>query len=133
MDKPKETKVYSTGRRKSAVARVWLSPGTGNITVNNVSLVEFFGREILKMVIEQPLEVTNMIGKVDVVATVNGGGKSGQAGAMRLGISRALVETDATLKAALRSAGLITRDPREKERKKYGLAGARKRFQYSKR
>jgi len=133
MDKPKETKTYATGRRKGAVARVWLSSGTGNITVNKVSLVEYFGREILKMVIEQPLEVTNMIGKVDVMATVSGGGKSGQAGAMRLGISRALVETDATLKTTLRSAGLITRDPREKERKKYGLAGARKRYQYSKR
>jgi len=133
MDKPKETKVYATGRRKGAVARVWLSSGTGNITVNQVSLVEYFGREILKMVIEQPLEVTNMLGKVDVMATVSGGGKSGQAGAMRLGISRALVENDATLKTTLRSAGLITRDPREKERKKYGLAGARKRYQYSKR
>ena len=133
MEKAKETKHYATGRRKGAVARVWLSTGTGTVTVNNVSLLEYFGREILKMVIEQPLEVTDMLGKVDITATVNGGGKSGQAGAMRLGISRALVLSDESLKPTLRAAGLITRDPREKERKKYGLAGARKRYQYSKR
>jgi small subunit ribosomal protein S9 len=133
MDKLKETKVYATGRRKGAIARVWLSSGTGKITVNNMSLLDYFGREILKMVIEQPLEITEMLGKVDVMATVSGGGKSGQAGAMRLGISRALVGSDSTLKTSLRQAGLITRDPREKERKKYGLAGARKRYQYSKR
>ena len=133
MDKLKETKVYATGRRKGAIARVWLSPGSGNITVNKVSLLDYFGREILRMVIEQPLEVTNTLGKVDVIATVKGGGKSGQAGAMRLGISRALVQSDESLKSALREAGLMTRDPREKERKKYGLAGARKRYQYSKR
>jgi len=133
MEKAKETKHYATGRRKGAVARVWLSTGTGNVTVNNVSLLEYFGREILKMVIEQPLDVTELLGKVDITATVNGGGKSGQAGAMRLGISRALVLSDESLKPALRAAGLITRDPREKERKKYGLAGARKRYQYSKR
>jgi small subunit ribosomal protein S9 len=133
MDKLKETKVYATGRRKGAIARVWLSEGTGKITVNDVSLLEYFGREILKMVIEHPLEVTEMLGKVDIMATVSGGGKSGQAGAMRLGISRALVENDSALKSPLRKAGLITRDPREKERKKYGLAGARKRYQYSKR
>jgi small subunit ribosomal protein S9 len=133
MDKVKETKIYATGRRKGAIARVWLWSGSGKITVNKASLVDYFGREILKMVIEQPLEVTNMLGKVDISATVCGGGKSGQAGAMRLGISKALVLSDAALKSALRDAGLFTRDPREKERKKYGLAGARKRFQYSKR
>jgi small subunit ribosomal protein S9 len=133
MDKAKEVKVYATGRRKGAVARVWLSSGSGDVTVNKMSLLDYFGREILKMVIEQPLEVTDMLGKVDITATVKGGGKSGQAGAMRLGISRALVLNDESTKTALRAAGLLTRDPREKERKKYGLAGARKRYQYSKR
>jgi len=133
MDKPREIKIYATGRRKGATARVWLSTGTGNISVNQSSMLEYFGREILKMVIEQPLVVTDMLGKVDIKATVVGGGKSGQAGAMRLGISRALVLNDNAMKPALRAAGLLTRDPREKERKKYGLAGARKRFQYSKR
>jgi small subunit ribosomal protein S9 len=133
MDKPRETNIYATGRRKGAVARVWLSTGTGNISVNESSLLDYFGREILKMVIEQPLVVTDMLGKVDIKATVVGGGKSGQAGAMRLGISKALVLNDNATKSALRAAGLLTRDPREKERKKYGLAGARKRYQYSKR
>ena len=133
MDKPRENRIYATGRRKGATARVWLSTGTGNISVNESSMLEYFGREILKMVIEQPLVVTEMLGKVDIKATVVGGGKSGQAGAMRLGISRALVLSDNAMKPALRAAGLLTRDPREKERKKYGLAGARKRFQYSKR
>jgi small subunit ribosomal protein S9 len=133
MDKAHDINTYATGRRKGAVARVWLSSGNGNVTVNEVSLIEYFGREILKMVIEQPLVVTDMLGKVDIKATVVGGGKSGQAGAMRLGISKALVINDDTTRAALRGAGLLTRDPREKERKKYGMAGARKRFQYSKR
>ena len=133
MDKAHDINVYATGRRKGAVARVWLSSGNGNVSVNEVSLLEYFGREILKMVIEQPLVVTDMLGKVDIKATVIGGGKSGQAGAMRLGISKALVINDDTTRAALRGAGLLTRDPREKERKKYGMAGARKRFQYSKR
>ena len=133
MEKQQDIEQYATGRRKGAVARVWLSSGKGDITVNNMSLLDYFGREILKMVIEQPLDVTDMLGKVDVKATVKGGGKSGQAGAMRLGISRALVLGDESFRQSLRGKGLLTRDPREKERKKYGLAGARKRYQYSKR
>ena len=133
MEKQQDIEQYATGRRKGAVARVWLSSGKGDITVNNMSLLDYFGREILKMVIEQPLDVTDMLGKVDVKATVKGGGKSGQAGAMRLGISRALVLSDESFRQSLRGKGLLTRDPREKERKKYGLAGARKRYQYSKR
>lgn len=133
MEKQQDIRQYATGRRKGAIARVWLSPGKGDITVNNMSLLDYFGREILKMVIEQPLDVTDTLGKVDIKATVKGGGKSGQAGAMRLGISRALVLSDESFKQALREKGLLTRDPREKERKKYGLAGARKRYQYSKR
>lgn len=133
MEKQQDIEQYATGRRKGAVARVWLSQGKGDITVNNMSLLDYFGREILKMVIEQPLDVTEMLGKVDIKATVKGGGKSGQAGAMRLGISRALVLSDESFRKPLRGKGLLTRDPREKERKKYGLAGARKRYQYSKR
>ncbi len=133
MEKQQDIEQYATGRRKGAVARVWLSPGKGDITVNSMSLLDYFGREILKMVIEQPLDVTDMLGKVDIKATVKGGGKSGQAGAMRLGISRALVLSDESFRPSLRGKGLLTRDPREKERKKYGLAGARKRYQYSKR
>ena len=133
MEKQQDIEQYATGRRKGAVARVWLSTGKGDITVNSMSLLDYFGREILKMIIEQPLDVTDMLGKVDIKATVKGGGKSGQAGAMRLGISRALVLSDESFRPSLRGKGLLTRDPREKERKKYGLAGARKRYQYSKR
>ena len=133
MEKQQDIEQYATGRRKGAVARVWLSTGKGDITVNSMSLLDYFGREILKMIIEQPLDVTEMLGKVDIKATVKGGGKSGQAGAMRLGISRALVLSDESFRPSLRGKGLLTRDPREKERKKYGLAGARKRYQYSKR
>ncbi len=133
MEKQQDIEQYATGRRKGAVARVWLSTGKGDITVNSMSLLDYFGREILKMIIEQPLDVTEMLGKVDIKATVKGGGKSGQAGAMRLGISRALVLSDESFRPSLRGKGLLTRDPREKERKKYGLAGARKRYQYYKR
>lgn len=128
-----ETKTYATGRRKTSVARVWVSAGTGDITVNGKSLLEHFGREGLKMVVEQPLEVVSGIDKYNVFATVKGGGLSGQAGAMRLGISRALKIINPEFRSILRERGLVTRDPREKERKKYGLAGRRKRFQYSKR
>ena len=128
-----QEKVYATGRRKSSIARVWVSPGTGNITVNGRSLIEHFGREILKMVIEQPLEVVDGVGKFDVYATVKGGGLSGQAGALRLGIARALLAHSEDFRPALRQSGFLTRDPREKERRKYGLAKARKRFQFSKR
>jgi small subunit ribosomal protein S9 len=124
---------YATGRRKNSIARVRITPGSGKIEVNKKSLIDHFKRETLKMIIEQPLEVTESSGKFDIYARVNGGGLSGQAGAVRLGISRALVRYDEELKSTLRANGFLTRDPREKERKKYGLAGARKRFQFSKR
>lgn len=128
-----ETRTYATGRRKRSIAKVWISPGKGKITVNGKELLVYFGREVLKMVVEQPLEVVNVVGKYDISATVLGGGLSGQAGAMRLGISRALLVIDAENRRLLRENGLLTRDPREKERNKYGLAKRRKRFQYSKR
>ncbi len=128
-----ETRYYATGRRKRSIARVWVSPGNGDIKVNNKGLLEFFGREILKMVVERPFDVVDGVGKYDVFATVKGGGLSGQAGAMRLGISRALLAINPEFRKTLREFGLLTRDPREKERKKYGLAKRRKRFQYSKR
>ncbi len=129
---PKE-RVYATGRRKSSIARVWVFPGKGEITVNNKSLLEYFGRDILKMVVEQPLEVVDALGKYDVYATVKGGGLSGQAGAIRLGIARALDNINQDYHTILREFGLLTRDPREKERKKYGLYGRRRSFQFSKR
>ena len=128
-----ENRTYATGRRKSSVARVWVSPGKGDISVNGKSLIDHFGRPALKMIVEQPLELVEGIDKYDVFATVNGGGLAGQAGAMRLGIARALKEINADFHPLLRERGMLTRDPREKERKKYGLAGRRKRFQYSKR
>ena len=124
---------YGTGRRKSSVARVWLSPGEGKIQVNERSMDEFFPRPTLKMLIAQPLKVVGLEGKYNVSSTVIGGGMSGQAGAIRLGIARALVRVDETMRAALKKAGLLTRDPRVKERKKYGQRGARARFQFSKR
>ena len=123
----------STGRRKGAIARVRMTPGDGNIVVNGKELLDFFRRETLKMDIEQPLEVTDTLGKFDFSITVNGGGLSGQAGAVRLGISRALLLYSEDNRSILRSSGFLTRDPREKERKKYGLAKARKRYQFSKR
>jgi len=123
----------ATGRRKNSIARIRIMPGSGKIEVNKKSLIDYFKRETLKMIIEQPLEVTESIGKFDIYARVHGGGLSGQAGAVRLGISRALLKYDDELKSALRSHGFLTRDPREKERKKYGMAGARKRYQFSKR
>ena len=124
---------YGTGRRKKSVARVRILPGTGNITVNGKSLEEYFGLDTLKLIINQPFGATATEGKFDVVATVKGGGLSGQAGAIRHGISRALVLADEANKAALKSAGFLTRDPRMKERKKYGLKGARRAPQFSKR
>lgn len=124
---------YGTGRRKTSAARVFLRPGSGKITVNGRSLDEFFGRETARMIVRQPLVLLNAGEKFDVVATVAGGGNSGQAGALRLGISRALVEYDETLKSELRKAGLMTRDAREVERKKVGLHKARRATQYSKR
>lgn len=128
-----DQKVYATGRRKSSVARVWITSGSGQVLVNGKPLLEYFGREILKMVVEQPFEVTGEVGKYDVNATVCGGGLTGQAGAVRLGIARALKEIDENFRPALRDKGLLTRDPREKERKKYGRYGRRRSFQFSKR
>ncbi|MDH4099769.1 MAG: 30S ribosomal protein S9 [Nitrospirota bacterium] len=126
-------KYAATGRRKHSVARVWLKPGTGKIVVNDKDINEYFGREPLKMIINQPLEIANVVGKYDVFVNVAGGGHSGQAGAIRHGISRALLLTDTTVRAKLKPEGLLTRDPRAKERKKYGLKSARRRFQFSKR
>ena len=123
----------STGRRKTSTARVILKPGTGKITVNDRTLESNFPAESLRLVIRQPLVVTETAERFDVLATTSGGGVSGQAGALRLGIARALVDYNAELRSTLRKAGLLTRDPRAKERKKYGMAGARKRFQFSKR
>lgn len=124
---------YGTGRRKTSTARVFLRPGSGNIVVNRQAFDAFFPTESLRTQIRQPLLVTEMADRFDVLATSAGGGISGQAGAMRLGIARALVEYNAELRPRLKKAGLLTRDPRIKERKKYGMAGARKRFQFSKR
>lgn len=124
---------YGTGRRKTSTARVFVSSGNGNITVNTGSLDNYFGRETARMIVRQPLEVTDMVDKVDVRVTVRGGGGSGQAGAIRHGIARALVDHDETLRAPLRAAGFLTRDAREVERKKVGLRKARKKPQFSKR
>ncbi len=124
---------YGTGRRKSSAARVFLRPGKGRITINDRPLDQFFGRETARMIVRQPLEVTQTGDKFDVMVTVAGGGVTGQAGAIRLGIARALVEYDETFKSPLRRAGLMTRDAREVERKKVGLHKARRATQYSKR
>lgn len=124
---------YGTGRRKSAVARVFIKPGKGDITVNEKPLDVFFSRETGRMVVRQPLELTEMAGKFDIMVNVSGGGESGQAGAVRHGITRALIEYDASLKPTLSKAGLVTRDAREVERKKVGLRKARRRKQFSKR
>lgn len=123
----------ATGRRKSSVARVIIKKGSGDIKVNKKTLEDHFPRETLRMVIKQPLELTGMSEKLDIAVNVKGGGLSGQAGAVRHGISRALLEVNPDLRGKLKKEGFLTRDPREKERKKYGLAGARKRFQFSKR
>ena len=124
---------YGTGRRKSSTARVWLRPGDGKITINKRPIDEYFGRETLKMVLRQPLELVEQIGKMDLVINVSGGGLSGQAGAIRHGLSRALVEMNGDLRGNLKKAGFLRRDSRKVERKKYGQPGARKRFQFSKR
>ena len=124
---------YGTGRRKKSVARVRLYPGTGVITINGKNIDEYFGLETLKLIVNQPLEATENVGKFDVVANVVGGGISGQAGAIRHGIARALLVADETTRGALKAAGLLTRDPRMKERKKYGLKAARRAPQFSKR
>lgn len=127
------TQHYGTGRRKTAAARVFLRPGTGEMTVNGRSLDDYFPNDIHKMVIKQPLQLTETVDKFDLQVTVTGGGASGQAGAIRHGISRALLEFNAELRDRLKDEGLLTRDPRMKERKKYGQKGARARFQFSKR
>jgi len=124
---------YGTGRRKTSTARVFLRPGSGAVTINDKKFEQFFPTEALRTQIRQPLLLTETADKFDILATVDGGGVSGQAGAMRLGIARALVEYNGELRKQLKTEGLLTRDARAKERKKYGMAGARKRFQFSKR
>jgi small subunit ribosomal protein S9 len=124
---------YGTGKRKTSIARVWLKPGAGKIVVNNKSLDEYFGRETSKMVVKQPLELTENVDKFDINVTVCGGGDSGQAGAIKHGITKALLEVDVELRGVLKKAGFITRDSRIKERKKYGKKAARASFQFSKR
>ena len=124
---------YGTGRRKTSTARVYLRPGTGEIKINRKTFDEYFPNQALRMVIRQPLTLTDTANKFDILVNVAGGGPAGQAGAVRHGITRALMEFNADLRPALKDAGLVTRDPRAKERKKYGQKGARKRFQFSKR
>ena len=128
-----EQKFYATGKKKTSVARVWIQPGTGNIVVNKRSIDDYFGRETSKMVIRQPLELTSNVGKFDIFVNVAGGGPSGQAGAIKHGITKALLEVDIALRGVLKKAGFITRDSRIKERKKYGKRAARRSFQFSKR
>jgi small subunit ribosomal protein S9 len=124
---------YGTGRRKTSVARVWIRPGSGRVVVNRRSFESYFPRETLRMIIAQPFQVTGTDGQFDVAVNVGGGGPTGQAGAVRHGIARALVRHDDKLRLLLKKAGLLTRDPRMRERKKYGQPGARQKFQYSKR
>jgi small subunit ribosomal protein S9 len=126
-------KYYATGRRKTSVARVWLTEGNGNVVINKQDMKAYFGRETSVMLVEQPLEITQTKGRFDIHAICSGGGKSGQAGALRHGVSRVLTEVNPEWRSPLKKAGLLTRDPREVERKKYGRAKARKRFQFSKR
>ena len=134
MYQSKKPYVYGTGRRKSSVARVRLyEGGTGSITINGRDIDEYFGLETLKLIVRQPLATTDLLGKVDIVVTVAGGGVSGQAGALRHGIARALLEINPDFRGALKKAGFLTRDPRMKERKKYGLKAARRAPQFSKR
>jgi small subunit ribosomal protein S9 len=128
-----ENQFYGTGRRKTSTARVYLRPGSGNIVINRKEFATYFPNQALRMVIEQPLHLTETANKFDILVNVAGGGPAGQAGAVRHGITRALMEFNADLRPLLKHAGLVTRDPRIKERKKYGQKGARKRFQFSKR
>ena len=128
-----KVKYYGTGRRKSSVARVYLVPGTGKVTINKRDMDEYFGLDTLKLIVRQPLVLTETADKYDVITTVRGGGFTGQAGAIRHGISRALLQVDGDFRPALKKAGFLTRDPRMKERKKYGLKGARRAPQFSKR
>lgn len=132
-NKDKQDRAYATGKRKDAVARVWVMPGKGNITINEKSLDQYFARPVLKMIINQPFEVTNRVNEFDVVCTVKGGGLSGQAGAIKHGISKALNEYEPELRTVLKQAGFLTRDDRVVERKKYGRAKARRSYQFSKR
>src|SRR5581483_3425981 len=127
------TRFYATGRRKEASARVWIKPGNGAITVNGKGVEVYFKREVLRMILAQPYEAAEVKGQYDLVATVRGGGLSGQAGAIRHGLARALCLADDKMRSPLKKAGLLTRDARRVERKKYGRPGARKRFQFSKR
>ncbi len=128
-----EIQYYGTGRRKTSTARVYLRPGAGDVQINRKPFDRYFPNETLRMIIRQPLHLTETVNKFDILVNVNGGGPAGQAGAIRHGITRALIEFNADLRPALKQAGLVTRDPRIKERKKYGQKGARKRFQFSKR
>jgi small subunit ribosomal protein S9 len=128
-----EIQYYGTGRRKTSTARVYLRPGSGDVKVNKKAFEQYFPNETLRMIIRQPLQLTETTNKFDIYVNVAGGGPAGQAGAIRHGITRALMEFNADLRRALKQAGLVTRDPRIKERKKYGQKGARKRFQFSKR
>jgi small subunit ribosomal protein S9 len=124
---------YGTGRRKTSTARVYLRPGAGDVKINRKSFEQYFPNETLRMIIRQPLTLTDTVNKFDILVNVDGGGPAGQAGAIRHGITRALMEFNSDLRTPLKQAGLVTRDPRVKERKKYGQKGARKRFQFSKR
>lgn len=128
-----QVRYYATGHRKNATAKVWLTPGTGLISINKRTAGEYLGRRTLEMLVRQPLEITDSAGRFDVMATCLGGGISGQAGALRHGISKALVEANPEVRTVLRRGGYLTRDPRVKERKKYGLKRARRAFQFSKR
>jgi small subunit ribosomal protein S9 len=128
-----ETRYYATGKRKTAIARTWIKPGTGRVTVNGRDIDEYFTRETSKMVLRQPLQLTGTLGQLDVIVNVRGGGASGQAGAVKHGIARALIEYDPAHRTVLKRAGFLSRDARKKERKKYGQRGARARFQFSKR
>jgi len=128
-----QDRYYATGKRKTAVARVWIFPGAGNININGMAFDDYFDVETARIVAEKPFAITNTAGRFDVLVNVSGGGKSAQSEAIRHGISRALLQVDEDHRLPLKKAGLLTRDPRVKERKKYGLAGARKRYQYSKR
>ena len=133
MYESKQPYYYGTGRRKSSVARVRVYPGSGNVSINGRDINDYFGLETLKLIVRQPLELTGTTEKFDIVCTVAGGGVTGQAGAIRHGLSRALLKYDAELRPALKKAGFLTRDPRMKERKKYGLKAARRAPQFSKR
>lgn len=132
-NRDKQGRAYATGKRKDAVARVWIMPGKGNVTINGKSMDQYFARPVLKMIIAQPFEITNRVNEFDVVCTVKGGGLSGQAGAIKHGISKALNEYEPELRTVLKKAGFLTRDDRVVERKKYGLAKARRSYQFSKR